>query len=179
MLYQAKKIPQTDKTITLIESYYKKSLELEENYILRINFTQFLYLAKKYSKAVYHLKNLIKLNPDDLESRNLLSWILVTAEDLNARNYPLALKHAKITVEKAKKSLKTTTFLSKQNNKQLSAYLDTLAEAYYQNKYYKMAVTTQLEALKTANDPKDKEELDINLQKYIKAYNDYNKSKEN
>jgi rhomboid protease GluP len=107
---------------------------------------------KLYPEAIQHYQEAIHLKPDLAEARNNLAWLLATADDARYRNPAEALAQAQQAVE-----------LSHWKE---AAFIDTLAEALYQDGQYQQAVETQKKAL--ALDPGDKT-MQQHMAKYQKA----------
>ena len=107
---------------------------------------------KLYPEAIEHYQAALRIKPDMAEAHNNLAWLLATADDSRYRNPAEALKQAQQAVELT--HWKEATFI------------DTLAEALYQNGQYLEAVKTQQKAL--ALDPGD-HEMQQHMAKYRKA----------
>ncbi len=107
---------------------------------------------KLYPEAIQHYQEAIRLQPDLAEARNNLAWLLATADESRYRNPPEALAQAQQAVELT--------------HWKEPAFIDTLAEALYQNGKYQQAVETQKKAL--ALDPGDKT-MQEHMAKYEKA----------
>ena len=76
------------------------------------------------------------LKGDDPHVRYNLAWLYATCEQLELRDPPRALELA----------LKAAAMMEEPH------ILDTLAESYYVNKFYDLAVETEMRALKIARD---------------------------
>jgi tetratricopeptide (TPR) repeat protein len=112
-----------------------------------------LYAEQKlYPEAIEHYEQALRMNPNDAISHNNLAWLLATSEDMQFRNPPKALDHARRAVE-----------LSQGKE---AAFVDTLAEAHYVNGNFQEAVRVQTRALEL--DP-DSRELQEHMARYRKA----------
>ena len=93
--------------------------------------------------------------PDEGDMLNQIAWILLTHDNKDMHNYPLALKIAKAAVE-----------VTKWKN---YAAVDTYARALFQTGDVKGAIETQEKAVAAATDKEEKAELQEALDKYKKA----------
>jgi len=93
--------------------------------------------------------------PDEGDMLNQVAWILLTHDNKDLHNYPLALKLAKAAVE-----------VTKWKN---YAVVDTYARALFETGDVKGAIETQEKAVAAATDEDDKAELQEALDKYKKA----------
>lgn len=93
--------------------------------------------------------------PDEGDMLNQVAWILLTHDNKELHNYPLALKIAKAAVE-----------ATKWKN---YAAVDTYARALFETGDVKGAIETQEKAVAAATDDEDKAELQEALDKYKKA----------
>jgi rhomboid protease GluP len=107
---------------------------------------------KLYPEAVEHYQAALRIKPDMAEAHNNLAWLLATADDARYRNPAEALRQAQRAVELTRWQEPT--------------FIDTLAEALYQNGQYAQAVKVQQKAL--ALDPGDRE-MREHMAKYRKA----------
>ena len=107
---------------------------------------------KLYPEAIAHYQAALQIKPDMAETQNNLAWLLATAEDARYRNPAEALAHAQRAVE-----------LSHWKE---AAFIDTLAEALYQNGQYAQAVEVQQKAL--ALDPGNRD-MREHMAKYREA----------
>jgi tetratricopeptide (TPR) repeat protein len=89
---------------------------------------------KQYYKAVDSYEKALELAPDHPDILNNLAWLLLTAEDKEARNPVRALMLARTAA-----SLKPTAYI-----------LDTLAAAYYENGFIENAIRVGKEAVAAA-----------------------------
>jgi len=92
-----------------------------------------------YTKAVKVYEKILRLDPERSLSLNNLAWLLVTTEDpkLRDRKRALALAERAVSIER------------------IPVYLDTLAEAYYENGDQQKALETIDEALSKAKENRD------------------------
>jgi len=107
---------------------------------------------KLYPEAIEHYQAALRLKPDLAEAQNNLAWLLATAEDPRYRNPAGALQHAQRAVELT--------------HWKEAAFIDTLAEALYQNGQTSQAVEVQQKAL--ALDPGNRD-MREHMAKYRKA----------
>ena len=94
------------------------------------------YSTKDYEGVRQAYEQSLLLKNDDPHVLNNLAWLYATCEDMQLRDPPRALELALQAAALAEES----------------HILDTLAEAYYVNKFYDLAVETELRALKIARD---------------------------
>jgi len=90
-------------------------------------------------KAEVAYRQVLSIQPDNSVALNNLAWILATDPHSSKNQKQEALVMAKRAVEKERNS----------------TYLDTLAEAYFVNGYFKLAVETATEALNSAKDNRE------------------------
>jgi Zn-dependent protease with chaperone function len=95
--------------------------------------------TEDYTKAVEVYEKILRLDPERSLSLNNLAWLLATTDDpkLRDRKRALALAERAVSIER------------------IPVYLDTLAEAYYENGYRQKALETINEALSKAKENKD------------------------
>jgi membrane associated rhomboid family serine protease/Tfp pilus assembly protein PilF len=91
---------------------------------------------QQYAQAIQHYNAALKLKPDFAVAHNNLAWLLATCDDPKFRNPQAALAHARRAVQLS--------------NWKQTAFIDTLAEAFYVNQDYTQAVETQAKALALA-----------------------------
>jgi Zn-dependent protease with chaperone function len=108
-------------------------------------------LKSQYSKAIYAYTISLKLKPDNPEILNNLAWLYATCENKALRNPKKALELAQKAAE-----LKSSQYI-----------LDTLAEAYYVNGYFKQAVQLAEKVMKM--DLKNPEYHEKQLKKFKQA----------
>ncbi len=101
-------------------------------------------------KAMETYEKILVLDPDHAPSLNNLAWILVTAPDENLRDPERALKLAKqaVALDRA------------------AHCLDTLAEAYYMNRYVDEALVVIKEAILVAKEKR--EYYEMQQEKFLK-----------
>ena len=131
----------------------KMSQRLPDNAILHFQLAGLYYEKKLFSAAEKEYRRSIELRPDFYEACNNLAWLYATCEDQSLRNYPEALRLARMAVSLAN----------------LPYILDTLAECLYVNGLYRQAVIAAEEALYSA-DLKEREHYEKQLDKYRAAY---------
>jgi Zn-dependent protease with chaperone function len=137
-------------TFILVE---KMSQRLPDNAVLHFQLAGLYYEKKLFSAAEKEYRWAIELRPDFYEACNNLAWLYATCEDHSVRNYPEALRLARMAVSLAN----------------LPYILDTLAECLYVNGLYRQAVIAAEEALYAA-DPQEREHYEKQLDKYRAAY---------
>jgi len=103
----------------------------------------------KYDKAIRAYETIIALDPDQALALNNLAWILVTCPDKRLRNPGRGLELAQkaVTLERS------------------AVFLDTLAEAYYENGFIRKAIQTSREALVAARE--NRQYYDKQLKKFL------------
>jgi Zn-dependent protease with chaperone function len=131
----------------------KMSQRLPDNAILHFQLAGLYYEKKLFSAAKKEYLWAIELRPDFYEACNNLAWLYATCEEQSLRNYPEALRLARMAVSLAN----------------LPYILDTLAESLYVNGMYRQAVIAAEEALYSA-DPEEREHYEKQLEKYRAAY---------
>ena len=94
------------------------------------------YSTKNYDGVREAYEQSLLLKGDDPHVLNNLAWLYATCEQVELRNPPRALELA----------LKAAAMMEEPH------ILDTLAESYYVNKFYDLAVETEMRALKIARD---------------------------
>ncbi len=112
---------------------------------------QFFWQERDYNKALDAYRHALRLAPDDPEILNNIAWLLATADDPRFRKPKEALLYA----QKAA-SLKAESHI-----------LDTLAECFYVNGFYKQAIATEKEALRRAK--RNKQYYRRQLQRFQRA----------
>lgn len=131
----------------------KMAQRLPNNAILHFQLAGMYYEKKLFSAAEKEYRLAIELRPDFYEACNNLAWLYATCEDKSLRDYPEALRFARMAVSLAN----------------LPYVLDTLAECLYVNGLYRQAILAAEEALYAA-DPKEREHYEKQLDKYRAAY---------
>jgi tetratricopeptide (TPR) repeat protein len=111
-------------------------LDEPDNISLYQSFAMVCHELGKYEKAIETYERIIELDSNQAMSLNNLAWILVTAPDEGLRDRGRALDLAKKAVALERSAV----------------FLDTLAEAYYENGFVNEAVETIKEAISTAKD---------------------------
>jgi len=125
-----------------------------DNPILYRELGDYYYMAgKKYKKAIESYEKSLLLKPDSPEVLNNMAWLYATCEDNYFRNPERAL-----TLAQKASMLKEAPHI-----------LDTLAESYFINQQYEMAVMTERRALEIAG--KDRFHYQKQLKKYREALN--------
>ncbi len=94
------------------------------------------YSTRNYTGVRDAYEQSLQLKGDDPHVLNNLAWLYATCEDVQLRDPPRALELA----------LKAAAIVEEPH------ILDTLAESYYVNKFYDLAVETGMRALKIARD---------------------------
>jgi len=123
-----------------------------DNPVLYRELGDYYYIAvKDFQKAIEAYENSIILGPDNPETLNNMAWLYATCEIDYFRNPERAL-------ELAKKAA---------HLKKAPHILDTLAESYFVNQQYEMAVQTEQRALEIAG--RDRAVYLKNLKKYEEA----------
>jgi len=102
-----------------------------------------------YGKAIEVYEKILRLDPDRSLTLNNLAWLLVTSDDpkLRDRRRALALAKRAVSLER------------------IPVYLDTLAEAYYENGDQQEALETIREALSRAR--KNRTYYEKQLRKFL------------
>jgi len=138
------------------ESVIKREIErTPDNPVLYRELGDYYFIAvKDFPKALDAYEKSIVLAPDNPETLNNLAWLYATCEDEYYRNPERALELAKRAAE-----LKKAPHI-----------LDTLAESYYVNQQYELAVQTEKRALALAG--RDRSVYLKSLKKYEDALND-------
>ncbi len=93
------------------------------------------YSEKDFKKTIYAYEKALQLNPDHVRALNNLAWLYATCENKDFRRPETALELAKHAASISK----------------AFHIIDTLAEAYYANGYFKQAIETEQQALSMAN----------------------------
>jgi len=123
-----------------------------DNPVLYRELGDYYYIAvKDFQKAIEAYENSIILGPDNPETLNNMAWLYATCEIDYFRNPERALELAKKAV----------------HLKKAPHILDTLAESYFVNQQYEMAVQTEQRALEIAG--RDRAVYLKNLKKYEEA----------
>jgi len=110
-----------------------------ENISLYQSFAMVCHEMGEYEKAIETYERIIELDSNQAMSLNNLAWILVTAPDERLRNRGRALDLAKRAVALERSAV----------------FLDTLAEAYYENGFVNEAVATIKEAISVVKENRD------------------------
>lgn len=125
-----------------------------DNPVLYRELGDYYYIAvKDFQKAIEAYENSIILDPDNPETLNNMAWLYATCENDYFRNPERAL-------ELAKKAA---------HLKKVPHILDTLAESYFVNQQYEMAVQNGQRALELSG--RDRAVYLKNLKKYEDALN--------
>ncbi len=114
----------------------ERLLEEPDNISLYQDFAMVCHEMGEYEKAIEAYGRIIALDSNQAASLNNLAWILVTAPDERLRDKGRALDLAKKAVALERSAV----------------FLDTLAEAYYENGYINEAVETIKEAISVAKE---------------------------
>jgi rhomboid protease GluP len=107
---------------------------------------------KLYAEAIEHYQQALQMNPNDAVTLNNLAWLLATSEDLEFRDPPKALEHARRAVELS--------------GGKVASFVDTLAEAHFVNGNFQEAVKIQTQALELDS---DNPEFQEHMARYRKA----------
>jgi tetratricopeptide (TPR) repeat protein len=135
-----------------IEAIATRNLEQEPNNpYLYLTLGSLYYEKKEYEKAIHSYEKTLELNPDNPDALNNLAWLYATCEDMGKRDYPKALTYA---TQAAK--LKQAPYI-----------LDTLAESYYVNGLYKLAIEAEKHAL--AMNPDNRKYYEKQLKKFERS----------
>lgn len=118
-----------------------KTLELQlakepNNIVLHENVAMIYHEMGRLKEAIETYKKVIRLDPTRAVALNNLAWIMVTAADKDLRDQQQALALAKEAVKLERSPV----------------FLDTLAEAYYENGMIPEAVDTIKEAISAATE---------------------------
>ena len=128
-----------------------------DNPILYRELGDYYYITiKKYKKAIESYEKSLLLDPDNPEVLNNMAWLYATCEDDYFRNPERAL-----TLAKKASMLKKAPHI-----------LDTLAESYFVNQQYEMAVMTERRALEIAG-KEQRYHYRKQLKKYQEALNSH------
>jgi Zn-dependent protease with chaperone function len=142
------------KTLNLhfIETIAKRRLEQEPNNPhLHLTLGSLYYEKKEYDEAIRSYTRTVELAPNNPDALNNLAWLYATCEDIEKRDYSKALTYA---IQAA--SLKQAPYI-----------LDTLAESYYVNGLYKLAIEAEKRAL--AMDPDNRKYYEEQLKKFERS----------
>jgi predicted Zn-dependent protease len=121
----------------LIGKTLEHQLEQEpDNVVLHENVAMIYHEIGRLKEAVETYERVIRLDPSRAVALNNLAWIMVTAPDKNLRDR----KRALILAKKAVKLERSPVFL------------DTLAEAYYENGMIPEAINSIKEAISAATE---------------------------
>ena len=121
----------------LIEKTLEQQLKREpDNVVLHENVAMIYYEMGRLKDAVETYEKVIRLDPSRAVALNNLAWIMVTSPDKDLRDRERALVLAKEAVKLEKSPM----------------FLDTLAEAYYENGLIPEAIDTIQEAISTATE---------------------------
>lgn len=130
----------TEAHTNILQLYFEKLTRKDEK-----NPRWFLLLGemafeqKRYKEAELAYKKVLKLQPGNAEALNNLAWLYVKTSDPHFRRPRQALL---LAMEAAR--LKPAPYI-----------LDTLAECFFENGYVKLAMNTEIEALKKAHKNRD------------------------
>ncbi len=105
----------------------------------------------EYARAIGAYQKALDLKPDDPEVLNNLAWLYATCETLSLRNPETALRLARRAAQLS----------------DAPHILDTLAESYYANGMYELAVQTEEKAITRSG--KDRALYESQLEKFRKA----------
>jgi membrane associated rhomboid family serine protease/cytochrome c-type biogenesis protein CcmH/NrfG len=111
---------------------------------------------KDNAQALYWFRK--AADQDNAEAQNSVAWTYATSSDPSIRNPSAALEFARKAV-------------SSEKDQPEPNHLDTLAEAYYANRDYKNAITTEKQAIASA-DPESSRNFQKSLEKYQRAMRD-------
>ena len=142
------------KTLNLrfIETIAERKLEQEPNNPhLHLTLGSLYYEKKEYNKAIHSYGRALELAPNNPDALNNLGWLYATCEDIEKRDYPKALTYA----------------IQAASLKQVPYILDTLAESYYVNGLYKLAIEAEKRAL--AMNPDNRQYYEEQLKKFEKS----------
>ena len=114
----------------------ERLLDEPDNISLYQSFAMVCHEMGEYEKAIETYERIIELDSDQAMSLNNLAWILITAPDEGLRDKGRALDLAKKAVALERSAV----------------FLDTLAEAYYENGFVNEAVETIKEAIAVARE---------------------------
>jgi len=132
---------------SLVENVLTRELAKEPgNIAIHQNLAMMYHEMGKYPEAIRTYERIIDLDPNQAVSLNNLAWLLVTAPDEDLRDRPRALNLAKKAVSLEKSPV----------------YLDTLAEAYYENGFTTEAVKIMKDAIALATSNKGYYEKQLN-----------------
>jgi len=149
----------TNANINLVELYLKqlsnKGKQEPEFYIA---LAQLLVQAGRYKQAEKVYEKALKIFPTNPDIMNNLAWLLATSDNSTL----LQKKKALLLALKATK-LKPKGYI-----------LDTLAQCFYVNGFYKKAIAVELKAIKI--DPYNKSYYQRQLKKFLLALNNKNKT---
>ena len=121
----------------LIGKTLEQQLEKEpDNIVIHENVAMIYHEMGRLKEAIETYKKVIRLDPTRAVALNNLAWIMVTAPDKDLRDRQRALALAKEAVKLERSSV----------------FLDTLAEAYYENGMIAEAIDTIKEALSAATE---------------------------
>ena len=135
-----------------IETIAKRQLEHEPNNPhLYLALGSLYYEKKEYGNAIRSYEKTLELNPDNPDALNNLAWLYATCEDTEKRDYPKALTYA---IRAA--SLKQAPYI-----------FDTLAESYYVNGLYRLAIEAEKRAL--AMNPDNRKYYEDQLKKFERS----------
>ncbi len=109
-----------------------------DNIVLYENVAMIYHEMGRLKEAIETYKKVIRLDPSRAAALNNLAWIMVTAPDKDLRDRRHALALAKEAVELERSPV----------------FLDTLAEAYYENDMIPEAIDTIKEAISAATENK-------------------------
>jgi Zn-dependent protease with chaperone function len=119
--------------LSVIEKIAERRVAAEpDNPMLHFLLANIYYENEDYARAEKEYLAVIRLSPDNAEALNNLAWLYATARDVSMRNPEEALRLAQKAADLDPKP----------------HVLDTLAESYFVNGNYRMALELSLQALK-------------------------------
>ncbi|MBW2645685.1 MAG: M48 family metalloprotease [Deltaproteobacteria bacterium] len=135
-----------------IETAVNRKLEQDPNNPhLYLTLGSLYHEKKEYEKAIHSYEKTLQIAPDHPEALNNLAWLYATCEDVEKRDYSKALTYS----------------IQAANLKQTHYILDTLAESYYVNGLYKLAIEAEKRAL--AMNPGNRRYYEEQLKKFEKG----------
>ena len=118
--------------LSVIEKITERRLTAEpDNAVLHFLLANIYFEREDYSRAEKAYLSVIRLSPDNAEALNNLAWLYATAKDMSMRNPAEALRLARKATELDPKP----------------HILDTLAESYFINGNFRMALEISRQAL--------------------------------
>jgi len=137
-------------TLVFVE---KISQRRPQDAVLHFQLAGLYYEKKLFMKAEKEYRRVLELRPEFYDACNNLAWLYATCEDHNQRNYPEALRLARIAV-----SFSPQPYI-----------LDTLAECLYVNELYRQALIAAEEALSSAG-PENREYYEQRFEQFRTAF---------